>query len=351
MKTILFVVPRFHTNLYFATRALVRAGYKVHVFARKAAKLEDYSVVTPVVFDGALDAVKIGKAFSDIDPDLVFLRRTKELSTLVGKIARKHQCHVVHYDLRPLNRKRNPFVFLRWKLRGLPSLRVTPVRGTGAEAPEASAHYLPWPVGVVAGDAKRDFSAGRPLRVLCVGKLRQVRKNQAVLIDAIREQINADKVMLTLAGSSGKMAKGTDDAYYERLRQEAANSKGRIQILEDVPYLQMEKLYQEHDVCVLPAHGEPLGIAPVEGMFYGCVPIVSDECGMAGYISEGVDGFVVSTKNLDQLGKPIEKLAGDRKLLAQMSAATRKTAESELGEAMFLDRIEKLFAMLESNTE
>jgi hypothetical protein len=62
-KTILFVVPRFHTNLFFATRALVRAGYKVHVFARKSATLEDYSVVTPRVFDGKLDVIKIRKEF------------------------------------------------------------------------------------------------------------------------------------------------------------------------------------------------------------------------------------------------------------------------------------------------
>lgn len=50
--SVLFVVPRFHTNLFFATRALVDYGHKVSVIATSSMLIEDHSVVRPIVITG-----------------------------------------------------------------------------------------------------------------------------------------------------------------------------------------------------------------------------------------------------------------------------------------------------------
>ena len=54
----------------------------------------------------------------------------------------------------------------------------------------------------------------------------------------------------------------------------------------------MPEVYAAHDICILPSFAEPLGTSPVEAMAYGTVPIISAQCGSAGYLTSGRDGFV-----------------------------------------------------------
>ncbi|MEM7464536.1 MAG: glycosyltransferase family 4 protein [Pseudomonadota bacterium] len=345
-KKITFVVPRFHTNLFFATKALVEAGYRVSVLCYKEARLEDHRYVKPLIFTDKNSPSDVADALDQIGPDLIFLRKSKPLSDHVSRHARKGRYMVVHYDLKPLTRIRTFYSYLKWRVRGLTPIRVTPVRGLDHSAPlDGSAFYLPWPVQRL-DNVEQERQRDGDLRVLCVGKLKQPRKQHDKLISVLENHLKAGRVSITLAGSSGTSIHGSDVNYYEKLVEQAKIHKGSINILEDVPFSQMAELYASHDVCVLPARGELLGIAPIEGMPYGCVPIISSECGSAGYLTSGKDGYVYDVGDLSTLQMIMDRLVNDRDHLEKLSLGAKNTAETELSPKKFVERVENIMELV-----
>lgn len=339
---ICFVVPRFHTNLFFATKALVEAGHEVFVICAKQAFLEDHSFVKPFVMGKQSTFDEVSKLLDEINPDLLFLRKVPPLSKHVMRYCKNGRLNVVHYDLKALTRRRGPYSYIKWKLRGHKENRVTPVRGADKQAKiDKAALFLPWPVETieVSKSVKR---TDKPFRVLCVGKLMQRRKNQDDLIKALEPQLKANQVEITLVGSSGTSIHGADENHFKRIEAYAEKYAGKIHILKDIPFEKVAELYASHQVCVLPAKGEPLGIAPIEAMAYGCVPIVTDDCGCAGHITDGVNGFVYPLGDVERLQAILSDLMSDNKKVKSLSVNTAKTAATDLSPKRFVKRVESL---------
>ncbi|MFV0244972.1 MAG: glycosyltransferase family 4 protein [Qingshengfaniella sp.] len=341
---ILFVAPRFHTNLFFATKALVEAGYRVAVFAQMSQPPEDHRFVTPRIFPRGTPYRPVRDAVRAFRPDLVLSRWTRPASFHVERAGRFGKLNIWHYDLRPLTSHRSWLKRAEWWAQGLPARRVTPKPGLDRNAPaEPSARYLPWPVAAEPGQP-RGLRGDGPLRVLCVGKLMQPRKNQDKLIAAMRGLLDDERAVLTLVGAVDVQAARVDADHYATLKAAAQDSKGRITLLEDLPYADMPALYARHDVCVLPARGEPLGFAPLEAMAYGCVPVIGTGCGAAGYLTDGVDGFRVRSGDVPALCDVLTRLASDPALVERVGQAARHLTETELSPARFIDRIGNLMA-------
>lgn len=216
--------------------------------------------------------------------------------------------------------------------------RMTPVKYPGSYRRKRFAHFVPWPV-----DDPRDFrenNAEGPRRVLVVGKLRQARKNHSVVVEALSSFLETGEATLTIVGSSKKFdEKGSD--IYKKLK---ARSEGlpNFNIIEDVPFKEMSALYREHEFCVLPAFGELLGVAPIEAMAYGCIPIVSRTSGCSGYITAGHDGFLFNPDDQDQLRLLFGRVFADDNLRTAVASAALETARTELGSERFLERFHAL---------
>ncbi|MFP7570021.1 glycosyltransferase family 4 protein [Marivita sp. S2033] len=341
MASILFVVPRFHTNLFFATKALVEAGHQVVVFAASQGRLEDHSHVRPVILGKAPDRADVAARLAALAPDLIFLRRAGDLSKAVYAAARRQRLRVLAYDLHPMTQQRGWRKRLSYWSQQRPWERVTPVPGLDRSAPtDPAAHYLPWPTQAaqLADHAFRD-PASFPVRVLCVGKLAQVRKKQDALIAAL--QPLADRVTLTLVGATDREISGADEAHYTALRAAEAHCDW-ITIRADVPFADMPILYASHHVCVLPSTGEPLGVAPLEAMAYGTIPVIAMDAGSAGYITPGQDGMRVDMAQPDGLTEVMTDLVNHPELRRTLSEGARQTAATELSPARFVARVETL---------
>lgn len=338
---VLFVVPRFHTNLFFATQALVKNGFPVSVFAMHGSAFEDYTYVTPEIFGKTPERGDVVAAFARAAPDLVFLRHSRKLSDQLGWIAQRSRAKVLGYDLRPLTQQRGLGKKMSLWLRGRPIDRVTPVRGLDHSAPlDDRATYLPWPVQAAQVQPVPAPADGR-LRVLCVGKLAQKRKNHPLLIAAIKAAGLQDKIHLTLVGSSTMSSSGTEQQQVQDLRQ-SAQDEPWITLCEDVPYQDMPAIYASNDVCVMPSVGEPLGFAPVEAMAYGLVPVVSDDCGCAGYLSDGENGLIVAGGDQSALSNALGLLVENPDKRAAMADAAKITAQTDLGPDRFVERVSAL---------
>ncbi|GGG79902.1 hypothetical protein GCM10011415_31520 [Salipiger pallidus] len=336
-KAVLFVVPRFHTNLSFAVRALVAAGARVAVFASNSGGAEDHEVIVPRVFNKQ-DTEALEQAWADFAPDIAFLRNSADLRVPAARIGRRHGTALWSYDLHPFHRS-EPLSrkFYLWR-KGLPVRRVTASLGLSDTVPDRGARYLPWPVVGDPPPPMPSRSGDGPVHVLCVAKLGQRRKMQHLVIDGMREAGRAGRARLTLIGSDRVLDTPEDRAHFARLQAEDA-AEPWVDLRGPIPFAEMPDLYASCDICILPSFDEPLGFAPAESMAYGCVPVISSEAGSAGYIRGEANGLIVDPHRPETVAQALTRLIDDAPLLARLGQAARDTALGELGPKRFVQRM------------
>ena len=342
--SIVFLVPRFHTNLYYAMRALVDAGHTVYLICRDDHGIEDHSIVQPIYPDRPVSFSSAFALLRRLAPDLLIIRDTAGLSRRFFVAAMLGGYRPIGYDQNPHYRRRSLRKIVSGFLRGRPVRRITPVRGLDRSAPpDRFSSYIPFPVERPAGEA-REYAPGGVVRILCVGKLSQKRKNQLLLIEALAAFRQAGRFTLTLVGSSRLDIDQGSEAYRDALMSHAQSGplSGQISILPDIPFRDMPAIYASHDVCVLPSGSEPLGTAPLEAMAYGCVPIISTDCGSAGYVDGKDCGFLVKAGDVESLARTLKPLIENPERIARLGQRARAVIEEEFGGAGFVEKIEQL---------
>jgi glycosyltransferase involved in cell wall biosynthesis len=89
----------------------------------------------------------------------------------------------------------------------------------------------------------------------------------------------------------------------------------------------MQNVYAQARATVLPSRIEPFGMAPVQGMVYGLVPIVSAVSGVSEVLTDGVDSLILQDHlSASELATLMKRLVDEPARLSQMSAAARQTA-------------------------
>jgi glycosyltransferase involved in cell wall biosynthesis len=346
MKT-LFVLPRFHTNLHAAIRALQDDGGSVHLLCRESYKVEDHADVRPTLLDDSpLSFARVGGLLHSVSPDLAVLRRTRWLSRLTywHCLSRGRPC--VGYDQRPYLAGTARRRLLRDILGGQPVHRLTPVYGRtdGASRPDPWAAYVPLPVRSMPEGETRPYAPDGVVRILCVGKLVQPRKRHLLLLEALERLAPELRFLVTLVGQVDVDVRGHSRDYLDRLRDYVRHGPltGRITLREDVPYAEMPHIYRSHDVCVLPSTDEPLSIAPFEAMGYGCVPVVSSVTGTAGCLEHSGGGLLFRSGDVEDLARILRGLLARPAECAALGARALDTARTEYGPDRFLRRFRAL---------
>jgi glycosyltransferase involved in cell wall biosynthesis len=176
---------------------------------------------------------------------------------------------------------------------------------------------IPWGVDRAALPGRERPASTGPLRVLFVGQLRPY-KGVGVLIDAVAGQPD---LRLTVAGD-GPLAE-------EHLRHAARMGADNITFTGRISDEHLSRLYQEHDVIVLPSttRAEAFGLVLLEGMIAGCVPVASDLPGVRDVA--GRTGVLVPPRDEGALRDALLALAADRKWVDRLGEASRIAALSQ----------------------
>jgi len=352
---VLFVLPWFHTNLHYALTALVRRGVEPVLLVREGGR-------------GGVDGVRIIEAqrprltLSEARrlvraerPDLVVIRKTRGLARPVHLAALLQRVPAVGYDQRPILAPRPPLHGPRGLFKGRPRRRFTPVYGLPRPRRRAdpTAFYLPFPIASAPPGAARRWAPEGVVRILCVAKLAEARKNHRVLIRALERLADDIPLTLTLAGSSSLTIGAPDAELLDWLRAYPATGAlgARVTVLEDVPFAAMSDVYAGHDVCVLPSSREPLGTAPLEAMGQGCAALVSAECGSAWYVQGAAEaglpcGEVFAPRDVDALVAALRRTVSPPDRLATLGANALTWARREFGEERFAERFLRMAAQL-----
>ncbi len=90
----------------------------------------------------------------------------------------------------------------------------------------------------------------------------------------------------------------------------------------------MPDVYSACQAIILPSKIEPFGMAPIQGMQFGLVPIVSRVCGVAEVLSDGKNALILKN-HLDkkELADLMERLILDRELYKSLKSQAKTTAD------------------------
>lgn len=89
----------------------------------------------------------------------------------------------------------------------------------------------------------------------------------------------------------------------------------------------MAAVYARAQVIVLPSRVEPFGMAPIQAMRFGLVPIVSRVAGVAEVLEPGKTGLILEDQlSASELAGLMSQLMTDRALLTEMQGRARESA-------------------------
>ena len=190
---------------------------------------------------------------------------------------------------------------------------------------------LPSPLPPGEGDSlfSRNASSSS-LRLGCVARL-SPEKGVDVLIQAVSGLPDVD---LTIIG------KGPEEGYLrkqiEQIHGTEMQSVERIRIIPHVDDL--AAFYRSIDALVLPSRdNDPFGLVAAEAMACGTPVIVTEQCGIAGYLSDGVDAVIAKANSEKSLREAILRIK-DPTVRSRLSTAGRKTAREKFSVDSMIER-------------
>ena len=157
--------------------------------------------------------------------------------------------------------------------------------------------------------------AAGALRLLFLGRL-VAEKGIFELIDAmhaLRDDPSLSGATLTVAGSgpaSEELARRV-----ERLGLEA-----RVRLVGPVQGATKSELLRESDVLVLPSYHEGLPYSVLEALASGLPVIATRVGGIPDLVTDGVHGFLVEPRSVEDLARAVRTIARDAALRERMSA-------------------------------
>ncbi len=131
-----------------------------------------------------------------------------------------------------------------------------------------------------------------------------------------------EKAEFRIIGSSD----GTD-AYSVAVR-EAAAREPRVRFCGVLNRVGMQEAFRTIDVVICASREETMSLTITEGMMYGKICITTDATGMADYIENGKNGFVVPTEDPAALAACMVRVIEQTEQYAEMRNAARRTYEA-----------------------
>ncbi|WP_331234896.1 glycosyltransferase family 4 protein [Natronorarus salvus] len=159
-----------------------------------------------------------------------------------------------------------------------------------------------------------------PLRVVFLGNVIR-RKGLDTLLEALARL--EPPWRLTVVGDLG-----AEPGYTHDIR----DLIGRLGIRDSVALAggisdeALADVLRENHVIALPSRYEPFGIALLEGMSAGLVPLATTAGGPPEFVSHGESGLLVQPGSPETIAMALEALAADRERLATMGVAARERA-------------------------
>jgi hypothetical protein len=168
------------------------------------------------------------------------------------------------------------------------------------------------------------------VRILFVGRLEQ-RKGVHLLAEAIPTVANScPEAFFTFIGSDGLAENGSGSmrAFLKHSFRASGTDK-IVSFCDPVPYKELVRVYQSHDIVVVPSLYDNSPFSVQEGMSCGKPVVAFDSGGAREYLAE--TGIVVEKGNIADLAEVIITLVRGHAKRVALGKAARKRAEQLFG--------------------
>jgi N-acetyl-alpha-D-glucosaminyl L-malate synthase BshA len=174
----------------------------------------------------------------------------------------------------------------------------------------------------------------RPVKTLLhVSNFRPVKRVQDCIriLERVRRQTPAE---LLMAGD------GPERGPAERLARElSVDAHVRFVGKQD----HVERLFPQADVLLMPSEMESFGLAALEAMACGVVPVATQCGGVPELITHGVDGYLERTGDVEAQAQRVISLLQDEALFAQIASAARQKAVSHFDTSRIIPQYEAYY--------
>lgn len=359
MAKFLFCLPRFHTNAVPWIELLRANGHEADVLVSWVGPTEYHASGPPRVIPRsrlehlrprpvpAIDAVpNISAVWREIrtaDPDLVVVRGvTRWLSRVAALSALSQGRRLVVYDQEDPCPKARTTWARRAALRAIGVPHFTTRLGFFDQRPSGAgcAASIPFARPKWAPTKLSRAEAILPApRLLMVAKYRP-RKGHANLLKALSLLSAGHAFSLTFCGEEA----GAADTEFCSELASLADSLGlsdRLEFVNNVPHEEMGRLYQGHDLFVLPSLNEPAAVSPIEAAWFGCSVLLSADSGTRGYIPPG-QRFEFDPHSPGDIARAIEGVIATRASLWSSQMECRRYVDVIAGDGVVLAGFERL---------
>ncbi len=359
---VLLVAPRFHTNQVPVVHALREAGHEVAFFSLRQGYTEWHEILQPTVFgrswltklayfvlrpkdryrfDLRYALPELGrfvKEFRAFRPTIVVIRSPESafgLVTLFASLVSKSKPILYIQGSKYLRGRRR--LFSQW-ISQAPI--ITPVLGEISEDtyPQPNTYYVPFVMPTRTRPDEKDWCPDGIVRIMSVGKFYSRKRQDLLISSLLKVGIN---FRLTIVGECrGEVQENNLKKIKQYIKSVGFDTK--VSILTNLNYLDVQSLYAQHDLYVLPSSNEPAAVSHLEAMAHSLPIICSDTCGTRCYIVEGYNGAIFKSENADDLAEKIVQIAGAPERLVMMGKRSYALVQHRHRPALYVQAIENL---------
>jgi N-acetyl-alpha-D-glucosaminyl L-malate synthase BshA len=194
--------------------------------------------------------------------------------------------------------------------------------------------FQPSEPGIDRDLRRRPWAAAHEALLVHVGNFRPVKRARRV-VEAFAQVQARVPARLLMVGD------GPERAECEALAR-ALRVHERVRFLGSTT--RVDDLLPLADLLLLPSEHESFGLAALEAMACGVVPVTSRAGGLPELVEDGTSGLLVDGGEAGAIAEAAVALLADPSRRASMAAAARRAAVERFGPAQALDRYEAIYA-------
>lgn len=210
--------------------------------------------------------------------------------------------------------------------------------------PERIAKTLAYGIPDEKRDIEKEEKSGKMIFAL-IGNVTPI-KGQDILLEAVKKLDNSEKSNMAF----WLIGKIQGDSYYNNIREEATKESS-VNLLGEMTRKEIRDVYEKIDVLVCTSWQDSLPIVVTEAMMHGKICIVSDSTGMADYISNGQNGFIFKTGDVEDLSDKMKWVFHNKEKLQQIGVNARVVYEKYFTMDYFGDQLETVLDLVEESWE
>lgn len=373
IKRIMYVSHRYHTNQIPVMQGWSEAGVRVKFLAQYqgAGEVHDYveyhRLQSSLLFKIYLKIIKLyckpnvieKKIITNFVPNLYDVyKQIKEFKPELLIFRDYNKCNLFISLVCKLLRFRNVVCYTQLPLYGVntsqkmmdkvltkifTNICFTPVKYFGGMPKELkishrwnSPRYFVPLIDRPSATSNRSYCKNGIINLLDVGKYRDY-KNHFFLVKAISELNNIEKFRLKIVG---QVSQQDEQDYYTKLQNYVTDLglHEYIKVLTNIPYREMEDLYNETDILILASKKEVASIAIIEAMSRGICVMSTINNGTACYLENNC-GFVFNTETTYEIVSQLNMIAQNEGIVEEKGNNARNAVSEKYTFANYVEHL------------